>query len=105
MDASYLWLRELCSFDADPAAVSAALTRRGITVDSVTPFGADTRFEIDVPANRPDCLGHRGLARELSAAFGVALNDPEAAAKVAAALPATGRAEVVALADAGAVIR
>jgi phenylalanyl-tRNA synthetase beta chain len=40
-------------------------------------------LEIDIPANRPDCLGHRGLARELSAAFGVALEPagcaPEAA--------------------------
>jgi len=73
MYASLNWLREMCPFDAGTADVAAALTRRGLTVDSITAFGEDERFEIDIPANRPDCLGHRGLARELSAAFGVAL--------------------------------
>ena len=32
---------------------------------------ADTRLELDVTANRPDLLGHRGVARELGAALGV----------------------------------
>ncbi len=31
---------------------------------------ADTRFEIDVTPNRPDLLGHAGLARELGAVLG-----------------------------------
>lgn len=30
----------------------------------------DVVFEVNVPANRPDCLGHLGLARELAAAIG-----------------------------------
>ena len=80
MYASFNWLREMCPFDASPADVAAALTGRGLTVDSVTEIGADTQFEIDIPANRPDCLGHRGLARELSAAFGLALESPAPAA-------------------------
>ena len=37
---------------------------------------ADTVFEIGLTPNRPDCLGHLGLARELSALFGVALRLP-----------------------------
>jgi len=73
MDVSLNWLRELCPFEASPQVAASALTSRGLTVDSVTAVGGDTRFEIDIPANRPDCLGHRGLARELSAALGVPL--------------------------------
>ena len=80
MDASFNWLRELCPIEASPADAASALTRRGLTVDSVTTMGQDTRLEIDVPANRPDCLGHRGLARELSAAFGVPLESAAPAA-------------------------
>ena len=73
MYASLKWLRELCPFDGSAEDVAVALTARGLTVDSVRTVGGDTQLEIDVPPNRPDCLGHRGLARELSAAFGVSL--------------------------------
>jgi phenylalanyl-tRNA synthetase beta chain len=38
---------------------------------------ADTVFEIGLTPNRPDCLGHLGLARELSALFGVPLRLPK----------------------------
>ena len=34
---------------------------------------ADDVLEIEITANRPDCLSHRGLARELAAALGKAL--------------------------------
>ncbi|HEY6881487.1 MAG TPA: phenylalanine--tRNA ligase subunit beta, partial [Polyangiales bacterium] len=36
----------------------------------------DTVFEIGLTPNRPDCLGHLGLARELSALFGAPLVHP-----------------------------
>jgi len=70
------WLRELCPVGADTDAVSRALTDRGLTVDEVIRSDTDAIFEVDVPANRPDCLGHLGVARELSAAFGVPLAPP-----------------------------
>jgi len=37
----------------------------------------DTTFEISVTPNRPDALGHLGVARELAARFGRALRTPE----------------------------
>jgi phenylalanyl-tRNA synthetase beta chain len=37
----------------------------------------DTVFEIGLTPNRPDCLGHLGLARELSALFGAPLQFPQ----------------------------
>ncbi len=33
-------------------------------------------FELEVLANRPDCMGHLGIAREVAAGFGVSLREP-----------------------------
>ena len=38
---------------------------------------SDTVFEIELTANRGDCLSHIGIARELAAKFGKALKKPE----------------------------
>ena len=75
MLASLAWLRTLCPVEDDVRQVADALTARGLTVDSVESSGDDHTLDIDVPANRPDCLGHWGLARELSAAFGLPLRE------------------------------
>ena len=73
------WLRSLCVLEADAERVSAALTARGLTVDSLSASEGDHVLDVDVPANRPDCLGHLGVARELAAAFGTALASRPAA--------------------------
>lgn len=67
------WLRELVPLEAGPSEVAEALTSRGLPVDAVEDAAGDTVLDVDVPANRPDCLGHIGVARELAAAFGVEL--------------------------------
>jgi phenylalanyl-tRNA synthetase beta chain len=72
------WLLRLCPTDREVDLIVAALTDRGLTVDSVEPHGDDHALDIDVPANRPDCLGHLGIARELAAAFGVRLAPADA---------------------------
>jgi phenylalanyl-tRNA synthetase beta chain len=60
---------------ADPQRSRRRLTARGLTVDAVTEVDGDTVFDIDVPANRPDALGHLGVAREVAAAFGTHLTE------------------------------
>jgi phenylalanyl-tRNA synthetase beta chain len=47
---------------------------------------ADDRLVLDVGPNRPDLLGHKGVARELSAAYGVPFRLPT--------LPATERLDI-----------
>lgn len=42
------------------------------------PQAKDTIFGIGVTPNRPDALGHRGVARDLAAAFGLPFNPPTA---------------------------
>jgi len=66
------WLRSLCALDDDAESVGAALTARGLTVDGISRHGEDHVLDVDVPANRPDCLGHLGVARELAAASKIA---------------------------------
>jgi len=39
----------------------------------------DTIFDLDITTNRPDCLCHVGIARELAAALGESLTEPPAA--------------------------
>ena len=70
------WLLELCPADRDAGRIAELLTSRGLTVDSVQESGSDTVLDIDIAANRPDCLGHLGVARELSAALGIPLAPP-----------------------------
>ncbi len=38
--------------------------------------GGDVVYDVEVTPNRPDCLSHLGMARELAAYFGQALNYP-----------------------------
>ena len=70
---SLRWLRELVPATAEAAEIGRRLTARGLTVDAVTVEDDDTVFDVDVPANRPDALGHLGIAREVAASFGLEL--------------------------------
>jgi|GEM_PF-6666952 len=92
MLVSVKWLCELCPVQDDPDAIARALTDRGLTVDAVDRKGneGDAVLDLDIPANRPDCLGHYGIARELSAAFGSAMKP--AAGAGSPPVPPSGRA-------------
>lgn len=48
----------------------------GTPINQVLPPG-DTVFDIEITPNRPDCLSHLGIARELSAWFKLPLRYPE----------------------------
>jgi len=67
------WLLQLCPVDREVDRIADALTARGLTVDAVEARGSNHVLDLDIPANRPDCLGHLGVARELGAAFGADL--------------------------------
>lgn len=55
------------------------LTAVGLNVELRTLQGNDEVWEVDVTTNRPDCLSHRGLAREAAAAGGGVLKPLKAA--------------------------
>ena len=80
MNVSYQWLKEYVATDLAASEAAAALTRIGLNVDSLTDLpGGDARLLVEVTSNRPDCLGHIGVARELAAAVGTKLRWPEVA--------------------------
>jgi phenylalanyl-tRNA synthetase beta chain len=65
MNISYNWLKELIDIDLSPEETAAALTRVGLAVEGIHPHGDDFVLDIDLTSNRPDCLSHLGVAREL----------------------------------------
>ena len=55
--------------------------RPGTPLAKALPAARDTIFEIGLTPNRPDGLGHVGLAREAAALFGVPFAPPAAASR------------------------
>jgi phenylalanyl-tRNA synthetase beta chain len=58
--------------------VRKLLDQAGIPIESTQAAQGDTILEADITPNRPDAMGHRGLAREVAAMGGLALRDLEA---------------------------
>ena len=79
MNISYNWLKDLIDIDLSANATAEALTRVGLAVEGIERHGDDTVFDVDITSNRPDCLSHLGVARELGAALGKSLDvfEPE----------------------------
>ncbi|HEV2423219.1 MAG TPA: phenylalanine--tRNA ligase subunit beta [Terriglobia bacterium] len=76
MKISLNWLNEFVDLPADRRALEARLPMLGLGVASSLAVGADHVLDLEVTTNRPDCLGHLGVAREVAAAFGEGLNCP-----------------------------
>jgi phenylalanyl-tRNA synthetase beta chain len=76
MKFSLDWLKQYVDPGLEPAEVGARLTAVGIPLDSLERVGQDTVLDFDVTSNRPDCMNHLGLARELSVATGRPLRSP-----------------------------
>jgi len=86
MKVSLNWLKEFIlpgplpdrMLSGDVAELKERLPMLGLGVESVSPLGLpggqfDWIFDLEVTTNRPDCLSHLGVARELAASFGSAL--------------------------------
>lgn len=70
MKVLYSWVCEHLEKALAAAEMAERLTAVGLNVELRTPQGEDEVWEVDVTTNRPDCLSHRGLAREAAAAGG-----------------------------------
>jgi phenylalanyl-tRNA synthetase beta chain len=69
------WLSEFVELP-ERRALEARLPMLGLGVASSSAAGADHVLDLEVTTNRPDCLGHLGVAREVAAAFGRAFVRP-----------------------------
>lgn len=65
MNISYNWLRDLIEIDLSAEQLAEQLTRVGLAVEGIHAHGDDFVFDIDLTSNRPDCLSHLGVAREI----------------------------------------
>jgi phenylalanyl-tRNA synthetase beta chain len=88
------WLREFTPFEVEPRRLADDLTAAGLEVSAIETVGAETVLDLDVTTNRVDCMNVYGVAREVSALYGLALRPPatEAAEK---GPPAEGALDVV----------
>ncbi|WP_169975277.1 phenylalanine--tRNA ligase subunit beta [Tautonia rosea] len=70
MIVSWNWLTDYVRLDmpADELAERLALT--GLNHEGTAEVGGDLAIDLEVTSNRPDCLGHLGVAREIAAVYG-----------------------------------
>jgi phenylalanyl-tRNA synthetase beta chain len=69
MRISVNWLKDFIDVDQSPEEIINTLNSIGLMVDSWEEQGGDLLLELETYANRPDTLGHMGVARELAAAL------------------------------------
>src|SRR5215203_6947048 len=94
---SYNWLKDLIDIDLSADELGAQLTRVGHAVEGVHPHGDDFVLDIDLTSNRPDCLSHLGIAREIAAVTGNQMRRRAARGEPHVPLPSVLAYDVVAI--------
>src|SRR3989454_8303201 len=69
MKILYNWLKEFIDFTAPPEELRARLSMAGIGLDAMEHSHPGLLLDADLTTNRPDCLGHYGIAREVAALY------------------------------------
>jgi phenylalanyl-tRNA synthetase beta chain len=77
MKVSLNWLREFVEVPTEPRQLKAGLTSIGLNVESFTAVGDDVVLDVEVTTNRPDCLSHYGVAREVATLYRKPLKKPK----------------------------
>jgi phenylalanyl-tRNA synthetase beta chain len=76
MKISLNWIKDYVEFDLPLRELLDRLTMIGLVAESVEEKDGDTILELETYANRPDTLGHLGVAREIAAMLGLPLAEP-----------------------------
>ncbi|HSE31959.1 MAG TPA: phenylalanine--tRNA ligase subunit beta [Pyrinomonadaceae bacterium] len=79
MYTSYKWLQELTATKLSAEELRDRLTMVGLAIDAVETQDSDSVLDVEVPSNRPDCLSHLGIAREITAIESGQLHLPDVA--------------------------
>jgi len=87
MLVSWNWLKQYVLLDMPHEELARRLMMAGLNHESTEEVEGDLAIDLEVTSNRPDCLGHLGIARETAELFGHHLRLPAAA-------PAEGRTPV-----------
>jgi phenylalanyl-tRNA synthetase beta chain len=79
MIVSWNWLKQYVDLDMPAAELERRLMMAGLNHESTADVGGDLAIDLEVTSNRPDCLGHLGVAREVAVLWGRSLKPPAAA--------------------------
>lgn len=90
MLVSWNWIKQYVSLDVTSGEFERRLIMAGLNHESTSPAGDDLAIDLEITSNRPDCLGHLGIAREAAVLFQLPL-------KLPAAAPRQGTAKVAEL--------
>jgi phenylalanyl-tRNA synthetase beta chain len=69
MKVVYNWLKDFVEVPATPQELASRLALSGTNIGGVENGAYGAVIEAEVSSNRPDCLGHLGIAREVGAIF------------------------------------
>jgi phenylalanyl-tRNA synthetase beta chain len=78
MLVSWNWLKQYVTLDMPIEELERCLMMAGLNHESTGEVGGDLVVDLEVTSNRPDCLGHIGIAREIAVLWGKALKIPPA---------------------------
>ena len=79
MIVSWNWLTQYVRLAMPVGVLTERLALAGLNHESTAEVGGDLAIDLEVTSNRPDCLGHLGVAREIAVLFdtGLAVPDPQ----------------------------
>src|SRR6266478_9360403 len=69
MKVVYNWLKDFVDVTATPQELASRLALSGTNIGGVENGAHGAVIEAEVSSNRPDCLGHHGIAREVAAIY------------------------------------
>src|SRR5579864_8267020 len=69
MKLLYNWLKEFVDVKAPATELRPRLSMAGVAIDSVEDTAAGPVLDAEITINRPDLLGHVGIAREIAALY------------------------------------
>jgi len=75
------WLKEYVDLSMSVDELTDRLTLTGLNLEGVESVEGDTAIDLEVTSNRPDCLGHLGVAREIAVLWEQELKVPALGAK------------------------
>lgn len=76
MIVSWIWLKEYVDLKVTPDEFAIRMAMAGLNHESTEKLEGDLAVDLEITSNRPDCLGHIGIAREASVLFGEPLRIP-----------------------------
>ena len=69
MIVSWNWLTDYLRLDMPVETLTERLALSGLNLEGFDDVGGDIAIDLEVTSNRPDCLGHLGVAREIAVAL------------------------------------